>query len=149
MPPEDSDPNWFAEGVRFRCHGADCGACCSGKMGPGAVWVNREEMERLAEHTGLPVYEFKSRYIRRLEGRYSLKEKPNYDCVFLEPGRGCSVYDARPGQCRTYPFWDRVMASRVTWQIEAESCPGIECDETRVEGEEVRRQLEIDRRRRE
>ncbi len=142
------DSAWFAEGVRFRCQGAECGACCSGKMGPGAVWVGRDEIEQLAEYLSLTPKETRRRFVRQLEGRYSLKEKSNYDCIFLKPGVGCSVYEARPGQCRTYPFWGRVMASLRTWEIEAETCPGIECDETRVEAVEIRRQLTIDNRRR-
>lgn len=145
---DSQNRDWFDDGVRFRCLGAECGTCCSGKMGPGAVWVDQQEMERLAAHLGLGVHELKRRFIRRLEGRYSLKETSDYDCIFLQPGRGCSVYEARPGQCRTYPFWGRVMASRVTWNIEAESCPGIGCDETVVAAEDVRRQLAIDEQRR-
>ncbi len=140
--------HWYQDGVRFRCLGSECGACCSGRMGPGAVWVGREEMERLAEHLSLPFDELKRRYVRRLEGRHSLKELPNYDCIFFRPEEGCSVYQARPGQCRTYPFWGRVMASRATWAIETDKCPGIGCDDTRVPAEEIRRQLDIDNRRR-
>ena len=147
-PGTKSRREWFDDGVRFRCLGAECGACCSGQMGPGAVWVGREEMERLATHLSLSFVEFKRRYVRRLEGRHSLKEQDNYDCIFYRSGEGCSVYEARPGQCRTYPFWGRIMASPATWAIETDKCPGIGCDETRVAAEEIRQQLEIDTRRR-
>lgn len=140
--------DWFEDGVRFRCLGTECGACCSGEMGPGAVWVDEEEMELLAEHLALSVAALKRRYVRRLEGRYSLQERSNYDCVFYRPGKGCAVYEARPGQCRTYPFWERVIASRATWAIETDKCPGIGCDDTLVPADEIRRQLEIDQRRR-
>ncbi len=145
---DTQEPDWYRDGVRFRCQGPECGACCSGRMGPGAVWLNRDEMEELAGHLSLPLSELKRRYVRRLEGRYSLKERGNYDCIFYLDGTGCSVYEARPGQCRTYPFWGRVMASRVTWEIEAEKCPGINADQTRIEAGDIRRQLEIDTQRR-
>lgn len=145
--PCSSSADWFAEGVRFRCLGAECGACCSGKMGPGAVWVSWEEIERLAEHLSLTPHEVRRRYVRRLEGRFSLRERANYDCIFFEPDRGCTVYEARPTQCRTYPFWKRVMASPRTWEIEAEKCPGIDYDETHVDTEEIQRQLAIGDRR--
>ena len=140
--------DWFEDGVRFRCLGTECGACCSGEMGPGAVWLGREEMARLAEHLSLSLGEFEHRYVRRLQGRYSLTEKSNYDCVFYRSGKGCLVYPARPGQCRTYPFWSRVMASRATWAVETDKCPGIGCDDTRVGADEIRRQLAADGRRR-
>ncbi|MCP3960581.1 MAG: YkgJ family cysteine cluster protein [bacterium] len=137
-------PDWFEDGVRFRCLGPECGACCSGQSGPGVVWVSREDVERLAEHLGPGVWEVRRRYLRRLDGRDSLREHANYDCVFYRPGTGCTVYEGRPLQCRTYPFWGRVTASRTTWEIEAESCPGIGCDDTRVSAEEIRRQLNLD-----
>lgn len=141
------DRPWFEDGVRFRCLGTECGDCCSGKHGPGAVWLGREDSERLARHLSITVRELRHRYLRRVAGRISLRERANFDCVFYRPGKGCSVYEARPLQCRTYPFWGRILASRVTWEIEAESCPGIEYDQTRVAGKEVKRLLAIDSRR--
>lgn len=54
----------------------------------------------------------------------SLKEKDNYDCIFLCK-EGCKVYQARPRQCRTYPFWAHVLESEESWKEEAKSCPGI------------------------
>ncbi len=149
IPPAagDARDRWFDSGVRFRCLGPECGDCCSGKHGPGAVWLGREEVERLAAYLSLTVRELRHRYLRRLGGRTSLRERANFDCVFYRPGEGCSVYEARPLQCRTYPFWGRILAGRVTWADEAEKCPGIDFDDTRVSGEEVDRQLAIDARR--
>ena len=31
--------------------------------------------------------------------------------MFLEDGYRCSIYNARPTQCRTYPFWPRFVQS--------------------------------------
>ena len=146
--PPAGPAEWFADGVRFRCLGPECGACCSGEQGPGVVWVGREEAARLAQHLRLSRGELRRRYLRRLDGRWSLREHSNYDCVFLEPGRGCRVYEARPTQCRTYPFWGRILASRDAWREEAGQCPGIGGDAPRVPAEEVRQQLEIDARHR-
>jgi Fe-S-cluster containining protein len=53
----------------------------------------------------------------------ALKEKSNYDCVFWQ--EGCTVYQVRPLQCRTYPFWSRILASRAAWDAEAAECPGM------------------------
>ena len=43
--------------------------------------------------------------------RYSIKErkisKNNYECIFFDSGiAGCSIYNFRPNQCKTYPFWN-------------------------------------------
>ncbi|MEM7582698.1 MAG: YkgJ family cysteine cluster protein [Acidobacteriota bacterium] len=138
----ETGQEWYRDGVRFRCLGVECGRCCSGRMGPGAVWVNRREISQLAEHLEIPIVEFKRRFVRRLQGRFSLRERSNYDCIFYREGTGCSVYEARPGQCRTYPFWPRIMATETTWQIEAEHCPGIGYDATRVAARDIRQQLE-------
>jgi Fe-S-cluster containining protein len=53
----------------------------------------------------------------------SLKEKSNYDCIFWN--QGCTVYAARPVQCRTFPFWRSVVSAAETWEIAASGCPGI------------------------
>ena len=53
----------------------------------------------------------------------SLKEKANLDCIFWEDG--CSVYEARPLQCRTFPFWESVLASRDSWEHVVNDCPGV------------------------
>ncbi len=136
--------SWFEDGVRFRCLGPECGDCCSGKHGPGAVWLGREDLQRLASHFDLSVAELRRRYVRRLGRRASLRERANFDCIFYRAVEGCTVYEARPLQCRTYPFWGRILASPRTWELEAEKCPGIDADDTRVSAEEVRRRLRAD-----
>ena len=44
------------------------------------------------------------------------------------PGKAiCSVYEARPMQCRTWPFWKVNLASRQAWESvkKATPCPGM------------------------
>lgn len=53
-----------------------------------------------------------------------LKERPNFDCVFWTEA-GCSVYEARPVQCSTYPFWSTLVETEGSWREEARDCPGI------------------------
>ncbi len=111
---------WYAEGLRFAC--TRCGRCCTV---PGWVWVGEEEIARLAEHLGLGVEEFGRRYLRRVGRRLSLVEKANGECVFWESGRGCTVYPARPTQCRTFPFWKEHVASPRAWAEVEEFSPGV------------------------
>ncbi len=115
-----SEP-WFQDGLRFTCTG--CGDCCTGA--PGYVWVRDEDIERLASHLGLDVDTFERRYVRRVGVRKSLIEYSNGDCVFFDPQkRNCSVYEARPLQCRTWPFWDSNIKSKATWKQTCKVCPG-------------------------
>ena len=93
--------------------------------GPGYVWVNASEIETLAASVGISVEEFQRRYVRRVGIRQSLIEFANGDCVFFDnASRKCRVYDARPQQCRTWPFWASNLATPEAWEGIAERCPG-------------------------
>ena len=112
---------WFKDGLKFRCTG--CGDCCTGA--PGYVWVNAAEIAALASQVGLDVETFERRYVRRIGIRKSLVEFPNGDCVFFDnQSRKCGVYEARPRQCKTWPFWDSNLRSPTTWKQTCEVCPG-------------------------
>ncbi len=114
-----SSKPWYREGLSFSC--TRCGDCCTGA--PGYVWVEREEIEELAKFLGLSPGKFGERYLRKVGRRYSLLEKDGGDCVFFD--NGCTVYPARPVQCRTFPFWRSHLKSQGAWDEIAEECPGI------------------------
>ncbi len=114
---------WYGAGLRFGC--TSCGDCCRGPE-VGYVFVEAEDVEAMAAHLELDVQEFGRRYLRRVQGnKLSLTEKRNLDCVFWEDEVGCKVYQARPLQCRQYPFWPEVIESPDTWDAERPDCPGI------------------------
>ena len=75
---------------------------------------------------GQPWYADGLRFARRLWRGLTLKEKPNYDCVMLDGGARCLVYEVRPVQCRTWPFWPGNLASPQAWQAAARRCPGMD-----------------------
>ena len=117
----DSAP-WYQAGLRFEC--SQCGDCCTGA--PGFVWVNKAEIAELARQTGEEnVSVFEEKYVRQVGIRKSLKEFANGDCVFFDgEERTCKVYDARPRQCRTWPFWDSNLKSPADWERTCQICPG-------------------------
>lgn len=113
--------SWYADGLRFEC--TQCGHCCSGS--PGYVWVNQGEIESLAGIVGLSAEAFEEQYVRKIGVRKSLREFHNGDCVFFDSvTKRCSVYDVRPRQCRTWPFWESNLRSPGEWARTCESCPG-------------------------
>jgi hypothetical protein len=116
-PPEDP---WYRDGLRFAC--TRCGACCTGA--PGYVWVDADEIARIAAHRDESPEQFSGRFVRRVGNRYSLVERPGGDCIFWSREAGCTVYDARPAQCRTWPFWPENIADAESWGRTARACPG-------------------------
>lgn len=113
---------WYKKGLRFKCTG--CGGCCTGS--PGYVWVSPSEAEAMAERLNIPLEEFLKKYTRRIGNRVTLKEHPKtYDCVFLK-GKRCELYDVRPKQCRTFPWWSENLKSSDDWKETAARCEGID-----------------------
>ncbi len=112
---------WYRDGLAFECTG--CGDCCSGD--PGYVWVDDAEITALAAHMQLDVDEFERRFVRQVGGEKSLVEYPDGDCIFLDPAsRKCLVYEARPIQCRTWPFWSSNLQRKRDWKLTCTICPG-------------------------
>ena len=70
--------------------------------------------------------EFDFLYVWRKYGKPSLRERANYDCIFLDrnPDR-CSIYAVRPAQCATFPFWPEILKSKLSWDRYSLSCPGM------------------------
>ena len=116
----DEDAPWYRDGLSFTC--TQCGACCTGA--PGFVWVDPGEIAQLAAFRGQTVDDFGKRYLRKVGDRISLIEHRNGDCVFWDRQQGCTVYDARPVQCRTWPFWPDNLATPEDWEHVVGVCPG-------------------------
>lgn len=115
------DKNLYRDGIRFECTG--CGECCKARHGYGFIYVTLEERRRLAKHLKLTTQAFTRRHCEKTDGFFHLRE-PSNDCQFLD-GERCRVYQARPQQCRTWPFWPENMNAR-TWRTEVErDCPGV------------------------
>ncbi len=100
------------------------GKCCIGQS--GAVWVSEEEISRISEFLGVTQEAFKSRHTRRLGAKTSLVEYPfegGFACEFFErKTRRCGIYEVRPQQCRTFPFWQ---AFREDFSELLSECEGV------------------------
>jgi uncharacterized protein len=111
-------------GLRFECTG--CGGCCTARGEYAHVYLNPDELGDLADELRLSVKEFRKRYTFKDEYGYTQLRFDDETCVFLERGtRRCTVYGARPAQCRTFPFW-RDLVKDGKWTPEARAlCEGI------------------------
>ena len=111
-------------GLQFEC--TRCSACC--RIDPGYVFLSLNDLDSLIKRLNMTKDAFIKKYCRIVtigeKKRLSLKEKTNYDCIFWSDD-GCAVYEDRPFQCRSYPFWNSFLSSRNAWEKEALSCPGM------------------------
>ena len=132
---------WYRQGLQFRC--TQCGDCCTGA--PGYVWVNKQEIEAMAQQLQLDVATFERKYVRQVGIRKSLVERANGDCVLFDSNtRRCRVYQARPRQCRTWPFWDSNLRTPEAWEETCQVCPGsgrgklYSLEEIQTQAEQIR-----------
>ncbi|MBP7552280.1 MAG: YkgJ family cysteine cluster protein [Spirochaetes bacterium] len=102
-----------------------CSNCC--RLEPGAVFLTQEDAENISEILNLSLNDFLTKYCREIyKGEIpvvALKEKKNYDCILWN--NGCTVYNARPIQCRTYPYWPYIVESKEYIDLEKRRCKGI------------------------
>jgi Fe-S-cluster containining protein len=129
---------WYKDGLRFAC--TRCGKCCTGE--PGFVWVNDEEIAAISALRNEPVDEVRGLYTREGYRGVTLREKANGDCIFFDRESGCTVYEARPRQCRTWPFWESNVATPEGWERTQSVCPGSGQGEL-FSAEEITRRLKV------
>jgi len=126
--------SFYTNGLRFGC--VRCSRCC--RHTPGYVFLSEQDIEKLCAFLDIHRDEFYRSYCRQVPlgivNRVSLTEKPNLDCVFWE-NDGCTVYAARPLQCRSFPFWSSSLSSKVRWKEVARECPGIGAGQVHSRGE--------------
>jgi len=78
-----------------------CGNCCK-EIAPV---LKAPDIARLAEELNIPQADVMEKYLVKMEeeGCFTFNRKP---CPFLK-GTVCSVYGARPSDCRSYPHLDK------------------------------------------
>ncbi len=119
--PKNGIP-WYVAGLAFECQG--CGRCCSGPE-EGYVWATQTELDAIADSLNMTSEDFCKKYVRKVGKRFSLVEdKKTKNCVFLKNGK-CTIYEARPTQCRTWPFWQSNIDTPDDWAWAAKRCHGL------------------------
>lgn len=121
---------WFGKSLAFSC--TACGKCCKGRTN---VYLNGAETEAMAEALDCSLFDFYKKYTREEENKkgellISLKTKQDnttkeLSCIMLNDKNQCSIYNARPTQCRTYPFWPQNLVGESEWRAEASKCEGM------------------------
>lgn len=108
--------------VRFECTG--CGNCCRGK---GQVYFTPDELKAAEDLMGLrgeKRTEFREKFIHK-KHKGLLVHNTNGRCMLLGDDNRCSIYEARPLQCSTYPFWPAFFEDADEFAFLKDECEGI------------------------
>jgi Fe-S-cluster containining protein len=122
---QHEENEFYAKGLRFGC--TRCSTCC--RYESGYVFLSSMDLDVLVKALQVGYTEFMEQYCRWVpQGggteRLSLIERPNKDCVLWKDG--CSVYEARPLQCKAFPFWPSILKNvSGAWKAAARDCPGM------------------------
>ena len=113
----------YEKGIRFKCQGSS--NCCVTRGSNGYVFLSKKDLSRLAKYFNLSLIKFKNNYCQTTDGFIHLKEtRKNGECIFLK-NKKCTIYKARPTQCRTWPFWPENMNVKMWNNNVINFCPGI------------------------
>jgi len=115
-------PYFERQPLRFSC--TRCGRCCCGGEGYH-VYLSLQEARTISFYLGVTWKWFRHHYLRRLEDGDLVAADNAGACIFLRADGHCRIYEVRPEQCSTYPFWPELVSSAATWQREARRCEGI------------------------
>lgn len=105
---------------RFQCQ-PGCTECCTQE---GDVWMTGDDAERAAKLLDVTPEDFREAYCETAAGELRLTTPEDGHCHFLLEG-ACAIHQAKPVQCRTFPFWTENVKNKRTWKNLSRFCPGI------------------------
>ncbi len=136
----------FENGVYFTCE--TCGSCCRG-FKEGEVYLYQDDIKRLAKHLKirgtLGLKQFAKEYLKVIDDSFFWKEPgeekgktyrykslgfkftgDDEHCDFLKENE-CTIYKARPFQCRAFPIgWNMLINSVSNFNDYSKKCPALQ-----------------------
>lgn len=117
--------------MKFECQTSCGGKCCKIPEGQHTyVFLTPEDKKSLLKLTGKKLEEIAvyavfnwTRFTKEKTKQWVLRQE-NEKCIFLKDGK-CEVYEARPIQCRSFPFWPELFRNHKEWKKTTDLCPGI------------------------
>lgn len=124
-----------------------CGKCCRG-FNEGEVYLYKEDILRLAKYLNFRgdkrLKSFGEKYLKVVSQSFFWKEPgaqrgktyrfkslgfrftgQDEHCHFLKNNK-CTVHVARPFQCRSFPFWQMMVSSKLNFDIYTKKCKGLQ-----------------------
>jgi uncharacterized protein len=114
---------WYQDGLRFQCQRT--GNCCRTHGEYEFVYLSETDVTAIAGHLGKTEEEFLEESCAE-DGGYTILRIDEPSCPYLKNDNSCGIYEVRPKQCATWPFWEENMKSKERWEGPVKSCcPGI------------------------
>ena len=104
----------------FQCK--TCGDCCYGE---GGIFVQEDEVEKIARFLDISTKFFSSEFCRKMNGRVYIKTGPDKFCIFYDKRKQCLIHPVKPSPCTLWPFYPTLMKDEENWQMAKDACPGI------------------------
>ncbi|MCP4092507.1 MAG: YkgJ family cysteine cluster protein [Planctomycetes bacterium] len=95
-------------------------------MGTGHVWIKASDLAEYAQLTGTSTQAFVDLNVKQVGERLSLRERADGRCILLDGQNRCSIYQQRPEQCRSFPYWPELLDDPQALHRAAQYCPGIQ-----------------------
>ncbi|MBW7857467.1 MAG: YkgJ family cysteine cluster protein [Leptonema sp. (in: Bacteria)] len=107
-----------------------CGQCC---RGPGAVYFTENDLVNIRQYLNLdkPSKTNQEKWNRILKKLVQKKQNNFFvhqtddACMFLGKDNKCTIYEVRPLQCRTFPFWTSNFEGKESYQALKALSPGV------------------------
>ncbi len=113
---------WYQDGLRFGC--TQCGNCCRNHGDYAYVYLAEGDIVAIAAFLRIARADFLARYCKEDGGWVTLRTDAPA-CTFLQADNRCAIYEVRPKQCATWPFWTENL-ERTAWEGAVKACcPGI------------------------
>jgi len=135
----------FNRGIYFSCQ--MCGECCRG-FEEGEVYLYLDDIEHLIKFLNLKgknkKRRFAKKYLKIIDDSFKWKKPGSQKaviykyktlgfkftgddehCEFLDENNCCIVHEARPFQCRCFPFWKMMVSNKKTISQYSKKCVGL------------------------
>jgi Fe-S-cluster containining protein len=137
--------SYLEKGIEFSCQ--MCGKCCTG-LNEGEVYLYEKDVLRLTKLLNIRgikhLREFAEKYFKIVDDSFFWKEPgaqrgktyrykslgfkftgEDEHCHFLK-NNICTVHEARPFQCRSFPFWQMMVSSKKNFDTYTKKCKGLQ-----------------------
>lgn len=109
--------------LEFSCTG--CGICCKEK---GYVFFTDDDIAKASRYLNINPISFIQKYLNFDEQYgYFIKVDDEQMCHFLDENNKCIIHNAKPTQCRTFPYWKEYMdknGNLIAGKFDR-PCPGV------------------------